>query len=142
MHGRVGSVASGGGARECWATRVPWILENPHGSKMWFVPHLISIARRQTVHLRVADFCQYGKRWRKRTRFLCGGLDPLDTHRLQRMCRGRHTCSRTGKPHFHLSGSTPQGIPWTRVAQPYPAPLCHALAHALASACRARYYGF
>ena len=62
-----------------------------------------------------------------------GNLDSQDLHRLQRLCTGRGLCSRTRKPHFKLTGSNHQGIPWTRVAQPYPSGLCRDLASSLTS---------
>ena len=39
--------------------------------------------------------------------------------------------SHTGRRHFPLMGSNPQGVPWTRVAQPYPKGLANDLAKAL-----------
>lgn len=45
----------------------------------------------------------------------------------------RGLCSRTRKPHFKLTGSNHLGIPWTRVAQPYPSGLCRDLASSLTS---------
>ena len=46
---------------------------------------------------------------------------------------GRGLCSFSGKQHFQLTGSNRQGIPWTSMAQPYPAGLCRDLAFALTS---------
>eukprot|EP00972_Heterocapsa_arctica_P086682 12778374-Heterocapsa_arctica.AAC.1 len=105
---------------------------------MWYVPELIKLALADHVTTVVSDFCQYGKRWRKRTRFLCGNIDPSFLHRMDRQCQGRHgVCSKSHQLHFQLTGSSPQGIPWTRIAQPYPPVLCHALAHALTSSAQA-----
>ena len=120
---------------------IPWIWENPDSSKMWDVSDVKEIAAMQGVRTVVADFCRFKKPWRKRTRFLCGNIDELDLSRLDKRCQGsRGICSSTGKPHFQLSGSSPSGIPWTRIAQPYPTGLCHALAFALTAKARARYY--
>lgn len=111
---------------------IPWILENPHSSKCWYLPALIKMASLDNVHIRVTDFCCHGTRWRKRTQFLVGNVDLLDSQRLQVLCSGTSgLCSRTQRKHFQLTGSGPKGIPWTRIAQPYPRRLCHHLAHVL-----------
>lgn len=111
---------------------LPWILENPHSSKCWYLPPLKRLAGSSHVHTRVLDFCQYGTRWSKRTRMLLGNIDQFDSLRLStRLCSGHGFCSRTGHRHFQLTGSNRQGIPWTRIAQPYPARLCHDLAYVL-----------
>ena len=112
--------------------KIPWILENPHSSKCWFLPPLVHLQNASHVQTSVCDFCQYGTNWRKRTRFLAGNLDECDLGRIQRRCQAQAGwCSRSGKKHFQLTGSNSKGVPWTRVAQPYPAQLCHHLAHAL-----------
>ena len=109
---------------------IPWILENPFTSKCWWLPPVRKYLE-DPACIRVAtDFCQFGTPWRKRTLLLCGNLDSQDVDRLQRQCQGP-TCSRSGRPHFQLTGSNAKGIPWTRVAQPYPAALCKALAFSL-----------
>ena len=113
--------------------KTPWILENPHASKCWYLPQLITLANRPHVQTVVTDFCQFGTLWRKRTRFLCGNMDSIDLHRLQHTCTGIGICSKTGKQHFQLTGSNSKGVPWTRIAQPYPLKLCRALAHALSA---------
>jgi hypothetical protein len=115
---------------------IPWILENPHASKCWYLPQLDKLLHSANCHVVVADFCQFGTKWRKRTRFLCGNIDPLDLQRVNLKCSGHGWCSATNKPHFQLTGSNNKGIPWTRIAQPYPTKLCHALAHALTSGTR------
>ena len=111
---------------------VPWVLENPHSSKMWYLPPLVDLQNSCHTTTIVTDFCQWGTRWRKRTRLLAGNINPIDLERLQRFCRdSKGLCSRTGCQHFQLTGSNSHGVPWTRVAQPYPARLCHSLAHSL-----------
>jgi hypothetical protein len=88
--------------------------------------------KQQHTHTIVTDFCQYNKPWRKRTRLLRGNLDTQDLQRWQRTCIGNTgICTRTHKPHFQLTGSDKQSIPWTRVAMPYPDRLCHDLAFVL-----------
>lgn len=112
---------------------VPWILENPSTSKCWLLPPLKRLASASHVRTVLTDFCQYGCAWRKRTKLLIGNLDAQDVCRLEKLCTGRGLCSRTHKPHFHLTGSNHLGIPWTLVAQPYPSGLCRDLAFALTS---------
>ena len=112
--------------------RIPWILENPHSSKAWYLPEIQALLTSDHTQVIVTDFCQYGKPWRKRTRLLAGNVDMDDFKRCERICVGvKGCCSRTQKPHVHLTGSSSKGIPMTRVAQPYPSRLCHDLAHAL-----------
>lgn len=112
---------------------IPWILENPHSSKCWYLPPMRRLLDSHHTLVAVVDFCQYGTKWRKRTRLLAGNIDTDDFQRLlHRRCQGiKGVCSRTGRKHFQLTGSNKKGIPWTRVAQPYPSALCHDLAHAL-----------
>ena len=102
---------------------IPWILENPATSKCWYLPPLKQLASASHVRTVLTDFCQYGCAWRKRTKLLIGNLDAQDVSRLEKLCTGRGLCSRTHKPHFHLTGSNHLGTPWTLVAQPYPAGL-------------------
>ena len=112
---------------------IPWILEHPFSSKAWFLPELQSLEQTPNVQVAVCDFCQYNAQWRKRTRFLCGHVDGQDLARLQKRCWGHGICSRTNKPHIQLTGSNSQGVPWTRIAQPYPGQLCHHLAYVLSA---------
>ena len=111
----------------------PWVLENPHSSKCWHIPALQRLSQRAHVHMRVVDFCQYRTPWRKRTRFLLGNIEEFDSLRLSnRFCDSTNgICTKSQKPHFHLTGSNRAGIPYTRIAQPYPAGLNHDLAYVL-----------
>lgn len=114
------------------AAKIPWVFEQPHCSKAWFTPELVALQEADHTHTLVTDFCQFHTVWRKRTRLLAGNMDWNDFQRCGRLCVGnKGICSRTGKPHFQLTGSSPQGVPWTRVAQPYPHKLCRQIAHAL-----------
>ena len=112
---------------------IPWILENPATSKCWLLPPLQRLAASSHVCTVLTDFCQHGCAWRKRTKLLCGNLDAQDVARLSRLCTGRGVCSKSLKQHFQLTGSNHLGVPWTRVAQPYPAGLCRDLAFTLTS---------
>ena len=111
--------------------KLPWILENPHSSKMWQLPPLVRLLSALHTEEIILDFCCVGTRWRKRTRFLCGNIDSLDLERLRKQCDGTGICSRTRLPHVQLTGFHRTGMPMTLIAQPYPHALCHALAHAL-----------
>ena len=113
------------------ALRIPWMLENPASSKCWLLPQLQKVEASSCCTVVFTDFCQFGTLWKKRTEFLCGNLDSQDVARIGRLCQGKGICSRTQKKHFQLSGSNHQGVPWTRVAQLYPAQLCKQLAFAL-----------
>ena len=68
----------------------------------------------------VADQCQFGSKWRKRTLFALihvFAADPLDLK-----CSGkRGVCSQSGVQHEHIIGSAK-----SRVAAQYPAGLCDA----------------
>ena len=113
--------------------KVPYILENPASSKAWFLPPMLQHMSSPHVNWVKRCFCQFGAPWKKPTAFLTGNLEFSELHRLTKVCHGRGTCTRTGKPHFLLTGSRSDGTPWTRVAQPYPRKLCVALAHTLTS---------
>ena len=111
---------------------IPWILENPSTSKAWLLPPLVQLEQANHTQSIVTDFCQFGTRWRKRTKLLVGNMDPDDIARCCRLCHGPPGgCSRTHKKHFQLTGSARNGVPWTRIAQPYPPQLCHHLAYSL-----------
>ena len=118
----------------CNSAGVPWILENPHSSYMFKTPELAKLADRRYVSTIVSDFCQFGTRWRKRTRFLSGHLHPDELARLSKTCDGRNgICSRTGRPHLQLEGASPEGVRWTAIAQTYPQAINRALAKTLVS---------
>ena len=122
--------------RHCMKHRVPWVLEHPSTSKAWYLPEVLFGEAHPDVICSIADFCQYGSRWRKRTKFMSAFIDQQDLHRVAHKCQGHGKCSRTGKPHLQLTGQSPQGVAWTKIAQPYPGRLCHSLAHALTSHAR------
>ena len=116
----------------CLLHNIPWILENPLSSRCWNLPRLRQLQASPDIVNIHADFCQFGTAWKKPTLFLASRVD--DVHRLSRVCRGSHgACSRTYKPHWLLTGAGPGGVPWTQLAEPYPTPLCRALAHVLTS---------
>ena len=117
--------------KECMKARVPWILEHPASSKAWHLPELLFWSQHARASAVTVDFCQFGAKWRKRTTLLCGNFDDQDIARLGKTCQGRSLCSRTGRKHIQLSGQSPEGVAWTKIAQPYPPKLCHSLAYSL-----------
>eukprot|EP00974_Lingulodinium_polyedra_P062941 6076097-Lingulodinium_polyedra.AAC.1 len=83
------------------------------------------------------DQCQYGAKWRKRTKLAVKNIDIRDTGRLHRLCGARRgICSRTGKAHWHLQGSLPGGGSACAAAAEYPREQCRNLAYVLA--CKTR----
>ena len=106
---------------------IRWLDEQkPHSPKMWQLPPLVRLLSALNTEEIILDFCCFGTRWRKRTRFLCGNID---LERLRKQCDGTGICSRT-RPHVQLTGSHRTGMRMTLIAKPYPHALCHALAHA------------
>ena len=77
----------------------------------------------------MVDYCQFGERWRKRTKVL---TTLPNASSVSRVCRGK-VCSRTKLPHFLLEGRDPQGVFWTKRAEPYPFSFCRAIANAVAA---------
>ena len=119
--------------------QLPWSLENPHASKCWNLPFFKALQEDENVDMCVVDFCAFGTPWRKRTRILVGNVHEPDIGKLHgKFCLSRcGFCTFSGKKHFQLTGSNHAGIPWTRIAQPYPKKLCTQLAHVLT--CRYHY---
>ena len=118
----------------CLESGVPCILENPASSRLFLLKPLQALMKknRDKVHFIVADFCQYGTRWRKSTGFLCVNFQSHEVAGLGKRCKTcKGLCSRTHAPHQVLSGTAPGGTPWTRIAQPYPSKLCAKLADLL-----------
>lgn len=126
--------------KACQRAAVPFVLEQPRSSKMWWIPEIQSFLRKKESNFVVCDQCQYGQPWRKATAFLCFGLSPENLVRLSKRCSGaRGWCSKLNGYHRTLTGQHPQlGIPWTRLAEHYPPRLCEALAFVLTDEVRAR----
>ena len=114
--------------------QIPAILENPHSSRIFKARAMRNILRHRDYVEHVVDFCQYGARWRKRTRLASWavGHTPL----LSKKCCGRNgICSATNRPHIVLQGTDKVSKKlWTQIAQLYPPKLCHAGAFALSNA--------
>ena len=93
-------------------------VENPHNSLVWESPPMLALARSVTTV--VTDYCQFGTPWRKRTRVLVWNSYHTVPHNTR--CSGRGgVCSKSRVKHIQLTGPHPtQGVPWTKVAEPYP----------------------
>ena len=83
-------------------------------------------ARQEATRLRT-DFCFWGTAWQKRTGLLFINFNPRE---LAGTCPG---C----KSHTVLRGQGPGGVPWTRIAQPYPFKLCRRWGSVVDFFCRA-----
>jgi hypothetical protein len=110
----------------------------PATSRLWITPSVRHLLRRTVVSLCQTEFCMWGKPWRKSTKFLYAHVD-LSAIALHR-CLGSPPgiCRRTGSHHICLQGKHPSGAWWTKVAEPYPSPLCKALALAFDNTVNAR----
>ena len=113
--------------------KIPWGLENPASSNMWYVPELRRYWESGIAHLATVDQCAWKRPWRKRTRVLLYWCDPCDVSALERnRCTGHRVCSYTGKPHVQLTGSHPvDHKPMTLHAQEFPSGLSSTLARTL-----------
>ena len=104
----------------CKQNSIPCILENPSSSMMWQIPFLVrlcSLSCSRCVH---CDFCQFGAKWRKRTRVQ--GWFVQDCSLMNQCCQGRNGwCPLNQRFHIALKGQDPVSKQlWTHLAQPYP----------------------
>ena len=108
---------------------VPAILENPATSRLFLVPQVRRMIRLGIARFTITDLCQHGTRWRKPTGLLTCNIEGSGLQHLAVRCRATDgVCSRTKSPHIQLSGTAPNGVCWTRIAQEYPAKLCSKIA--------------
>lgn len=107
------------------SNRIWFWVENPDSSFLWRLKPWVKIASLCLLKPFRVDFCRYGTPWRKRTRFLTN-LDSLID--CTQFCAG---CPA----HTVLRGSSPSGVAWTKVAEPYPHGLADLLAAASSYAC-------
>eukprot|EP00438_Fugacium_kawagutii_P022650 Skav224874 [mRNA] locus=scaffold1112:121111:123981:+ [translate_table: standard] len=99
-------------------------MENPHTSYMFKIPSWYRLAADfPQLKAWVVDYCRFGTKWRKRTRFVCTSI-----------LGGMRTFCRCGGPHQVLKGRSKQRkMSWTRVAQAYPRGVARAVAYGLCS---------
>ena len=117
---------------------VPAVIENPALSWIWQTRWLSSLARRHDFTFTVTEFCQWQNLpFRKATGFLHTCVELTIG---ERRCLGgrRGICTATGAPHRPLTGLTPEGKFWTKVAEPYPLRLCRRVAADIDGAIAAR----
>ena len=121
-----------------WLERhqIPWILEHPSSSKVWYVPRVQALRRLPHVQGILTDCCQFGSPWQKRTLLLCSRIDEQDLARCSRLCSAPPGWCSSGRQHVRLAGSNRHGVPLKAVAQAYPHKLCHSLAFALTAHAR------
>ena len=112
----------------CIASGTPVALENPATSLLWEAPPIRRLLQSEFAQINVLDQCQFGAKWRKRTKVVCWHC--IDTSSLCCLCSGRRgICSRTGKAHIVLSGSCNHSKKlWTSLAQESPKKLSDQIA--------------
>lgn len=97
-----------------------WI-ENPAGSYLWKQVEWTTLTADFALESFTTDYCRWGTRWRKRTRF----LGDFNAAGLRCLC----TCS---SPHIKLVGYSKEfRCCWTKAAEAYPRPLARFLAASL-----------
>jgi len=107
------------------AAGIPWLLENPSASYLWWQPCLQKYRDDQRVHRLCLDQCQYGTKYRKRTGLWTTAHRGVEE--LSKRCGGRGgICSRTGCKHIELTGDS-----FVRRASEYPTPMADSIAHCL-----------
>jgi hypothetical protein len=115
--------------RRLRARGIPGAVENPLTSMLWLLPTPLALCQHSEVSLLRIDFCQYGTPWRKATRLLSWHWPLLSA--VAKQCSGTGgVCSKSHDKHITLSGTDSSGQWMTRLAQPYPRPLCRAIASA------------
>jgi hypothetical protein len=105
-------------------------IENPLASYLWSWGPLQTYLGAESFVSHVVDFCQFGARWRKRTRIWTWNTPYL---RMPSLCTGRGgRCSLTGKYHVALGGrDRASGRLWSAIAETYPSAFCRLIAHEL-----------
>jgi len=97
--------------------QLPFIVENPATSRLWLIPQMQRAQRWDHASFDTTLYYMDGKPWKKPTSILAYRVD-LST--VVRQCHGvSRMCQRSQKPHQLLTGKSPSGMLWTRVAQPY-----------------------
>ena len=101
------------------------LVENPWMSFLWDQSEWKALLQGRACDFFTTDFCVRGMPWRKRTRFF--------TNCALRGCKLFCQCEAPGG-HQRLSGySSKHRVPWTKVAEAYPARLANTLALFLAN---------
>ena len=102
------------------------VVENPFSSGLWrFPPIEQALQAINAVYVRTV-YCAWGEAWVKPTG-LAGTLPGLEQLATDCCLRGGQ-CQHSGRAHIKLRGRAPNGQWWTKVAEPYPASFCRAVA--------------
>lgn len=114
--------------RCCLASGTRFAVENPNGSWMWKQVGRASwddiLASPGVGDLKV-DYCMFGCPWQKRTRF-----------RTDLQLKDQKLFCTAGLKHVRLRGRCRErGVNYTQLAEPYPRPLCYALAASIGIDC-------
>lgn len=114
--------------RCCLASGTRFAVENPNGSWMWKQVGSASwediLAWPGVGDLKV-DYCMFGCPWQKRTRF-----------RTDLQLKDQKLFCTAGLKHVRLRGRCRErGVNFTQLAEPYPRPLCYALAASIGIDC-------
>ena len=117
----------------------PWIFEVPHGLAPGDWSFLDEVTLDPSVRSVTTDWCMWGGRWKRRTRFVVGNVDCGLVEKLNIQCRG-NKCKRTGKVHWNLCGDAWNGVPKAMLASRYPALLSFACASLLVDEARSSLY--
>lgn len=97
-----------------------WV-ENPDTSYIWYQPEWNKLRPLLAENVFRTDFCRHRTPWRKRARFLTNTI----LKGAKKLCLGNHK-------HIVLRGrSSKHRMSWTKVAEPYPRPLCRVLAKSI-----------
>ena len=94
----------------CGKHLVPCIFEHPSTSLACHLPETLAVERKYVGQRTVADQCQVGTPWRKRTMLFFVHANHLELGKVSSAqhstCSGEHGfCSRTGKTHVWLRGA-------------------------------------
>lgn len=109
----------------CIRAKVKFSVENPNGSWFWKLRSpehsWDEVMKRPDVGDLKVDYCMFGCPWQKRTRF-----------RTSLHLRHQKLFCSCGLPHLRLRGRCKEkGVNFTRLAEPYPRPLCFGIAYAI-----------
>ena len=117
--------------RDAMKYSIPFILEQPVGSTMRWLPELRRLMKLEPERFTeyIIDQCAFGAPHRKRTWLVCFRIEDPGMLECVRPCLSRGgICASTGLPHVQLVGSRR-----TSAAAAYPRLLCDALGKALCS---------
>ena len=107
----------------CCILNILFWIENPDSSYLWLQPSFTEVAQHHSLKFYRCDFCFFGAKWRKRTKFCTNNGCLVE---MKDLCRGGHThVVLRGRSSFHKCS-------WTRLAEAYPRKLCSKLAWAAA----------